>query len=194
MIYSSNRQLYIGFHGCDKSLARKLILGVEDMEPSRNEYDWLGSGCYFWENDPMRAYEFAKEIKKCEEPFVVGALLDLKYCLDLTCRKNVDLLNQSYENIIKPMLEAGKVKYNKVGKKSITDDLLLRYLDCAVIEAIHEFNKDNGLKEYDSVRAGFWEGKELYDTAGFREKNHIQLCVRNQDCILGLFVPKGFSL
>ena len=194
MIYSSNRQLYIGFHGCEKALAEQLITGRKEMEPSRNAYDWLGSGCYFWENDPIRAFEFARDIKKCKDPFVVGAILDLKYCLDLTCRKNLELLDHSYENIIKPILEAGKVTNNCAGKKSITDDLLLRYLDCAVIEAIHEFNRENRFKEYDSVRAGLWEGKELYETAGFREKNHIQLCVRNLDCILGLFVPKGFKL
>lgn len=194
MLYSANRQLYIGFHGCEKSLAKDLLTGNKEMEPSKNKYDWLGSGCYFWENDPFRAYEFAKDVKKCKEPFVIGAILDLKYCFDLTCRKNVDILKFSFENIVKPMLQAGNVKINKVGNNSITDDLLLRYLDCSVIETIHQFNKDRGLKEYDSVRAGFWEGQELYDTAGFREKNHIQLCVRNQDCILRLFVPKGYKL
>ncbi|MBO5933571.1 MAG: hypothetical protein J6Q19_07625, partial [Bacteroidaceae bacterium] len=78
---------------------------------------------------------------------------------------------------------------NIVPKNSITDDLLLRFLDCAVIEALHDFNETNGYNEYDSVRAGFWEGSEIYETAGFREKNHIQLCVRNPKCILGLFIP-----
>lgn len=85
------------------------------------------------------------------------------------------------------------MKLNKVPKGSITDDLLLRYLDCSVIEALHDFNKAKGYEEYDSVRAGFWEGKEIYQTAGFRERNHIQLCVRNPQCILGLFLPDGYN-
>jgi len=35
----------------------------------------------------------------------------------------------------------------------------------------------------------FPEGKELYKGAGFREKNHIQLCVVNPNCIMGYFEP-----
>ena len=72
----------------------------------------------------------------------------------------------------------------------ITGDLLNRKLDCAVINAIHEFNAGHGIQEYDSVKAAFWEGEELYETAGFREKNHIQICVRNPQCIIGYFLPR----
>ena len=42
---------------------------------------------------------------------------------------------------------------------------------------------------YESIRAAFWEGDELYLTAGFKEKNHIQICIRNQNCIKGYFDP-----
>ena len=67
-------------------------------------------------------------------------------------------------------------------------------MDCSVIESLHQFNKDKGYHEYDSVRAGFWESDEIYETAGFREKNHIQICIRNPKCILGLFLPIGYAL
>jgi hypothetical protein len=40
---------------------------------------------------------------------------------------------------------------------------------------------------FDSVGGVFVEGKELYPSAGFREKNHIQLCIRNPNCIKGYF-------
>lgn len=43
--YSSNRHFYIGFHGCEKSLAKELLNRRRDMEPSQNSYDWLGKGC-----------------------------------------------------------------------------------------------------------------------------------------------------
>lgn len=191
--YNSDRHLYLGFHGCEKSLAHELITRQREMQPSRNTYDWLGAGCYFWENDSERALEFARDVKKCKEPFVVGAILDLGYCLDLTCRDNVVLLKDVYDSIIHPLIGKGNLTLNKVPKGSITDDLLLRFLDCAVIEALHDFNKKKGYDEYDSVRAGFWEGKEIYETAGFRERNHIQLCIRNPQCILGLFLPDGYN-
>lgn len=46
------------------------------------------------------------------------------------------------------------------------------------------------IKPYDSIRAAFWEGKELYNTAGFKEKNHIQICIRDPKCIIGYFLPR----
>jgi len=68
-------------------------------------------------------------------------------------------------------------------------DLLIRKLDCAVIETIHAFNDEQKKKPYDSVRGVFWEGKDLYPNAGFKEKNHIQICIRNPNCIKGYFRP-----
>jgi len=45
----------VGYHGCDASLTRKVILGDEVLSPSKNPYDWLGRGSYFWEHGPARA-------------------------------------------------------------------------------------------------------------------------------------------
>lgn len=194
MQYSKFRHLYLGFHGCEKNLAKELITKNKEIQPSKNDYDWLGAGVYFWENDPVRALEFARDVKKCSEPFVIGAILDLGYCLDLTCRENTDLLKDVYDNIVKDLLAKGKVTHNKAGKGGINGDILLRYLDCATIETLHDFNRVKGYDEFDSVRAGFWEGAELYKSAGFREKNHIQICIRNPKCILGLFLPEGYTL
>ena len=38
------------------------------------------------------------------------------------------------------------------------------------------------------------EGEEIYPTAGFFNKNHIQICIRNTDCILGYFLPKDLDI
>jgi hypothetical protein len=48
-------------------------------------------------------------------------------------------------------------------------------------------------KKFDSVRGVFWEGKELYPGAGFMERNHIQICLRNPNCIKGFFIPRAFD-
>ena len=44
------RYLYLGFHGCEKQLAMEILLQKKDFHQSTNDYDWLGSGIYFWEN------------------------------------------------------------------------------------------------------------------------------------------------
>jgi hypothetical protein len=31
------------------------------LRPSDNPYDWLGTGIYFWEANPLRALQFAQE-------------------------------------------------------------------------------------------------------------------------------------
>lgn len=180
--------IILGFHGCTKEIGEKVIRGKEELIPSHNPYDWLGEGVYFWENDYDRAWEFAKETEK-NEPFVIGAVIYLGHCLDLTQQKNIRIVKAAYTNLIAESVKKG-VK-NTPGKYGgITGDLLNRKLDCAVINAIHEFNAGHGIQEYDSVKAAFWEGEELYETAGFREKNHIQICVRNPQCIIGYFLPR----
>jgi hypothetical protein len=40
-------------------------------------------------------------------------------------------------------------------------------------------------------RAAFWEGETLYEGAGFRRQNHIQIAVINLECIKGVFLPRG---
>ena len=179
----------IGFHGCEKELAKKVLLGEANLKVSSNKYDWLGKGIYFWENDYDRALEFAQEFDK-KEPFVLGAIINLGNCLDLTLKENISLLKYTYDNVIKD-----KVKNcsNKKGNRGgINGDLMLRNLDCAVINSLHEINKQLGIIEYNSVRAAFWEGEDLYETAGFKAKNHIQICVRDPKNIIGYFLPNNY--
>ncbi|HIW31736.1 MAG TPA: hypothetical protein IAA29_03025 [Candidatus Paenibacillus intestinavium] len=74
---------------------------------------------------------------------------------------------------------------NKYGRGAESGELLRRFLDCAVIRAVHEYNQETGQKPYDSIRGVFFEGNDLYPGAGFKAKNHIQVCVVNPNCIKG---------
>ena len=192
MSYVKLPAFILGFHGCDEETKRKLLLGEESLNPSNNCYDWLGSGIYFWENDPDRAFAWAESIvknpNKCvgkiNIPAVVGAVIDLGYCLNLFEQESLLLVKESYKMFTKNT--AGPLPENK-GR-----DFFLRNLDCAVINFLHQYRADNsknGVQEFDSVRAPFWEGNPLYPGAGFREKNHIQICIRNPKCIKGYFDP-----
>jgi len=57
----------------------------------------------------------------------------------------------------------------------------------AVIEQVHDFNMQENRVPFDTVRGIFIEGNEVYPGSGFREKTHIQICVRNLGCIKGYF-------
>lgn len=65
-------------------------------------------------------------------------------------------------------------------------DKLLRPLDRAVIEFLHATNIPE--QQFDSVRGMFVEGDELYDGAGFHEKTHVQIAIRNPSMIKGYFM------
>jgi len=120
---------------------------------------------------------------------MIGAVLNLGFCLDLTDYKSLGLLKDAYE-ILKDTLKKSQTSLPKNIPVAETADLLLRELDCAVIETLHKVRSEQGLQPYDSVKGVFWEGRELYPNAGFREKNHIQICIRNPNCIKGYFIPR----
>lgn len=57
----------LGYHGCDKEVGER-ILGGEPMVASVEKYDWLGSGIYFWESDPLRARDWAECLSSISFP------------------------------------------------------------------------------------------------------------------------------
>lgn len=63
-LYSKRSNLVLGFHGCDATVVEKVLNQQDVLRPSENDYDWLGNGIYFWENNNSRALEFAQESAK----------------------------------------------------------------------------------------------------------------------------------
>ena len=193
-MYSTRSGLVLGFHGCDESVAMKVLTGEEPLKKSTNNYDWLGHGSYFWENSPSRALEFATHLQKHPnrstgkiiKPAVIGAVIDLGYCLDLLDFDNLKMLKSTYE-----MMQLTS-NFDFPENKSIggLGDLMLRELDCAVIETLHRLKEKSHQPPFDSIRGVFYEGEELYPNAGFRDKDHIQICIRNPNCIKGFFLPR----
>ncbi|NDV83763.1 hypothetical protein [Bacteroides sp. 51] len=187
-LYSKRPNLILGFHGCEETTAKRIVCAEDYLKPSINDYDWLGNGMYFWENNYERALEWAKRSSKIEKPAVLGAVIDLGFCMDLMDSEFLKELKKAYDTLKKTMELAGQPMPTNEGR---TPDKLLRKLDCAVIQTVHAMNELSGENvSYDSVRGVFWEGSELYPNAFFKEKNHIQICVRNPNCIKGYFLPR----
>ncbi|MBM9401565.1 hypothetical protein JUN65_08195 [Gluconacetobacter azotocaptans] len=161
------------------------------MPPAKNDYDWLGSGVYFWENDKKRATEWAELLKslgKIKTPFVVGAVIDLGECLDLTVRENVELLRISFSDLEHRHQVAGiPLPENRSPEKRKEPDKLWRKLDCAVINNLCDKSKI----KFETARALFVEGKPVYNGATFRELSHTQIAVRSSKNILGVFRVSG---
>ena len=204
-MYSSKSNLIIGFHGCDESVVYKLLNNPNKIKISDKPYDWLGHGIYFWQNNYRRALKWAEEKQKqgkIEKASVIGAVLTLDYCLDLVDSEFIKTLS-SYYKLLKNDFDINEkdLPQNTDVTKDEHGDMLIRELDCAVIEYMHqkiqkqrEFDiKHKGyskFKIFDSARGVFTEGGPAFPGAGIQKKSHIQICIRNMSCIKGFFLPR----
>jgi hypothetical protein len=190
-LHQLSSSFVLGYHGCDREVGEALLDHSEQLKPSENDYDWLGGGTYFWEANPVRGLEFAHQLQmrrrgganEIKAPYVIGAVIDLRFCLDLMSSTGMRAVQQSYRELSDAFAKASKdLPANERG-----EDLLFRRLDCAVINYLHAIRKRTGDAPFDTVRGLFVEGEPAYPGAGFRAKTHTQICVRNIECIKGVF-------
>jgi hypothetical protein len=179
----------IGYHGCDETLGRLLVAGEETMKPKNRSYHWLGSGVYFWENDKDRALEWAQEKAsrgEIQTPFVIGGVIELGRCLDLSVRENVPLLKAAHKSLVKLYSKSGAaMPQNRKAPKDNRKDKVMRFLDCAVINHLVETSDPS----FDTVRGLFVEGDRVYKGGELYHKTHVEVAVRNLSRIQGLFIP-----
>ncbi len=184
----------LGYHGCDRKIGEGVLSGRKHLHSSENDYDWLGTGIYFWENSSARALAWATSARdnpklsasKINEPFVVGSIIDLGNCLDLLEAESIRIVADAHARLSEACQEAGvAIPENRVAGGQLT----LRHLDCAVIHFAHSLREEAGSPPFDSVRAAFFEGEGLYPGAGFLKQTHIQICVRKPSSIIGYFRP-----
>lgn len=205
-MYTVRPNLILGFHGCDQETADKLINFPTRVQKSEKPHDWLGHGMYFWENNLLRAQQWAKEKEKrgeIKKAAVVGAVLTLDHCFDLLDSASISVLNDYYDLLKMEVKSTGNpLPENMDATFDPHKDKLRRELDCAVIEHMHKVIdleilrniKEKGFSEirrFDSVRGFFTEGGEAFPGSKIQLKNHSQICIRNMDCIKGFFKPRA---
>jgi len=166
----------IGFHGTNKKIAETLCRG-EKFKPSQNDFDWLGSGIYFWEYAPFRAWEWADQ-NYAHSPAVVAALIRLGRCFDLLDPQNVRYLLERYEQIIQT-------------QPSLKNEGGANRLDCFVCSDYLRLAESKGIV-YDSIRGAFVEAraeemKSAWPGSGIVKDTHIQLVVRTPENIISVW-------
>jgi hypothetical protein len=186
--------LILGYHGCDRSVGEAVLSGRTELRASNNSYDWLGHGIYFWEHNPTRAIEWARLLqhrarrnrRKVKEPMAIGAVIEPGLCLNLLDAQFLAQLPDAFDKLrrLQAQTEEPLPENRTLGTSK---DLLLRHLDCAVIETLHQLRLDEKKPAFDTARGVFVEGEPLYPGAAIQKFNHIQVCVRNPDCIKGYF-------
>lgn len=184
------------YHGSDKGTAESVLSGKETLQPSENDYDWLGPGIYFWVDSPERALEWAKDRKKRRsremgEPSVLGAFAYPGNCLNLTDYGVMDELALAYRAIRTLYKRAGTPM--PVNSSRANGIYLRRQRDCAVIQMVHKLRKRIDETPYDTVYGVFEEGTKVYPGSGFKNKTHVQISICKPEMILGYFRVDGMT-
>ena len=139
-MYSALPSFILGFHGCDRKIGEAILEGKKKPTFSENDYDWLGNGIYFWENNPDRAMSYAQMLStkkgrskgKINDPFVIGAIIDPGKCLNLTDENALLQLQPAYAALKRNFeLAETPLPENEEGFKGDTDRIKRR-LDCRV--------------------------------------------------------------
>ena len=181
------------FHSCDREVGLRILNGEDDLIASENEWDWLGPGIYFWEQNPGRALEYAiecatgqqKNRTRIKTPFVIGAIIELGNCLNLMEPVSIDTVKQAHSRLVETC--------NNSNKPMPTNRGPIRKLDCSVIKYVHLIKQDKQLPFYDTVRSAFNEGSLIYPNSNFYDRLHIEICVRTPNLIKGYFLPRPIS-
>lgn len=157
----------LGYHGCNLKVAEKLVLRNAQFRKSENTYDWLGHGIYFWLENPRRACEWARRRKKEGkfEPAVVGAVIDLGNCLDLTTTAGIEHVRMGHALLAELHEKRGEPLPVNSRAGDDDGDRLIRRLDCAAINMTCEFLQQEEGISIDTVKGIFPEGGPAFDGA-----------------------------
>lgn len=164
---AESARIILGYHATSLDQMTS-ILKTQKFVMSKNSWDWLGHGVYFWEG-PGRAVEWAKA-KFSNAPAVVVAKIRLGICLDLCDSGYWDVVRLAYERL--------EGNYKKIGKELPENKGKCRTRDCMVFNYLA-----SEILPVDTLRSPFMEGAEIYPGTELRARQHIQLCVRNLECI-----------
>jgi hypothetical protein len=184
--FADYHRTIVGYHGTRRSAALRVVQGLEGYKESQNSDDWLGHGIYFWEYAPKQAWAWAEQRRRAqnwgEEVAVLASMIRLGNCFDLLDPDNLDVLTGFRREYARLEREAGRTPKENHNKS--------KYLDCAVFQFAYAAFEVGG-DPVDTCRAVFVPSDErLWTRSGVHRHAHIQLCVRNADCILGTWLVK----
>jgi hypothetical protein len=174
-----------GFHANSPNVVEQLVRGA--FHESQHRSDWLGDGLYFWLGNEARARQWA--LRKNRDGAVpvrriIKAQIRIGHCLNLIDGRGVvDVRLAAMEFVRQNMNAARKVwPENKGGA---------RFLDCAVINLLHQTRSKVGLPPFTTVIGAFEEGAPILPPMKLLDQTHLQIVARDRSAfdILSVFDP-----
>jgi len=165
----------IGFHGTSVERAERILAG--GFQPSRNDYDWLGDGAYFFQDSPSRAWEWARD-RFGADAAVLRAEIDMTDCLDL--------LDPAWHPIVRRVHEDLLRRLRGMGFPEPRQTRGAHRLDRAVLNDACTRLTEHGILVR-SVRGSFIEGEPLFPRSALFTRAHTQIAVRDTSAIQRLW-------
>jgi hypothetical protein len=159
-----------GYHGTSRQAALTILRS--GFRPSNNDYDWLGTGVYFFQDAPLRALQWATE-QHPQNPAVIRSLIRLENCIDLFDLNWFPLIRNVYNSFVE--------EYRKINlplPRQNPSRSKAHRLDCAYFNYISEVLQGQG-QEIEAIRAVFIEGERVFPNSAIFDLAHVQIAIRN---------------
>ena len=141
---------------------------------SRNVYDWLGDGIYFFQDAPNRAREWAAQ-RHGADGVVIRSVIRLDDCLDLLDIQWNDLLNDAYTDVVEAAQRTGTSLPRQTAGAHRLDRVVLN-LAVRLLGARRRM-------PVRSVRGVFGEGVPVFPNSAILSRAHVQIAVRDVSMI-----------
>ena len=164
---SESEPIAIGYHGTRSEWAD--IIERDGFQVSKNPYDWLGDGVYFFQDAPNRASQWAHD-HYGDDGVVLVAEIRLEHCMDL--------LDVSWNGVLSDTYDSYRERVRQLGYSLPTQSGGAHRLDREVINYTVGILGEAGTR-VDCVRAAFREGEPVYPDSALYNLAHIQIAVRN---------------
>jgi hypothetical protein len=162
----------IGYHGTSRGAA--LVVLRDGFRVSRNAYDWLGDGVYFFQEAPHRAREWAAQ-RYGRDGVVIRSVIRLDDCLDLLDIQSNAILEAAYTSIVELSLQSGAPLPRQTAGAHRLDRVVVNY-------AVTLFARQGGMTVR-VVRGVFAEGVPVFPGSAILNRAHVQIAVRDTSLI-----------
>jgi hypothetical protein len=169
-----------GHHGTSRKTADMIL--AQGFTISRNSYDWLGDGAYFWQDAPLRALEWAR-IAFGAEGVVLEASIEIRDFINLLDTEWMSWLADVYDQYLREQKTAGKVLPVQTDKS--------HRLDREVINFGVSILEESGIP-VKGVIGAFREGRPVFTNSALFTQSHVQIAVRDLSLVTNcrILAPK----
>lgn len=164
-----------GYHGTSADAAAAII--QRGFNISSNDYDWLGTGVYFFQDAPLRAWEWANQ-QHPTNPAVIRSVISLEDSIDLLDIKWFPVINEAYSVFVNEYRITNRPLPQQNPERSKA-----HRLDCAFFNYIVEQILNPQAEPIRVIRGVFVEGERIFPNSAVFNRAHVQIAVRDSTLI-----------